>query len=215
MNTGIGDAINLGWKLADVVKGRAEAGLLVSYEAERIAFARRLVATTHRIFTPMIAGGMRGALIRRVVAPLVGLVVSRFGGTRRTAFRTMSQIGIHYRDSPLSAGKAGAVAGGDRLPWVAEGAGNFAPLASMDWQLHVYGEASPALAETARGLALPLHAFPWSDAARDAGLAQDGAYLVRPDGYVGLALQGDDAAALRDYVLRLRPAGATPSVTVD
>src|SRR5262245_66279429 len=46
MNTGLGDAVNLAWKLADVVKGRASPALLGSYEPERIAFARRLVATT-------------------------------------------------------------------------------------------------------------------------------------------------------------------------
>ena len=43
MNTGIGDAVNLAWKLAAVVQGRAGAALLDSYEPERIAYARRLV----------------------------------------------------------------------------------------------------------------------------------------------------------------------------
>ena len=71
MNTGIGDAVNLGWKLAQVVQGRAPAALLESYEAERIGFARRLVATTDRVFAPMVHGGVRGALMRRVLAPLV------------------------------------------------------------------------------------------------------------------------------------------------
>jgi 2-polyprenyl-6-methoxyphenol hydroxylase-like FAD-dependent oxidoreductase len=46
MNTGIGDAVNLAWKLAAVLRGRADAALPDSYEPERIAFARRLVATT-------------------------------------------------------------------------------------------------------------------------------------------------------------------------
>ena len=48
MNTGIGDAVNLAWKLAAVLQGRADASILDSYEPERIAFARRLVATTDR-----------------------------------------------------------------------------------------------------------------------------------------------------------------------
>jgi len=48
MNTGIGDAINLAWKLAAVLNGRAKDKLLDSYETERIAFARRLVSTTER-----------------------------------------------------------------------------------------------------------------------------------------------------------------------
>src|SRR4029077_8799839 len=37
MNTGIGDAVNLAWKLASVLHGRANAALLDSYEPERIA----------------------------------------------------------------------------------------------------------------------------------------------------------------------------------
>jgi 2-polyprenyl-6-methoxyphenol hydroxylase-like FAD-dependent oxidoreductase len=50
VNTGIGDAVNLAWKLAAVLQGRADPSLLDSYEPERIAFARRLVATTDRAF---------------------------------------------------------------------------------------------------------------------------------------------------------------------
>jgi hypothetical protein len=45
MNTGIGDAINLGWKLKAALDGAPDA-LLDSFETERIAFARRLVKTT-------------------------------------------------------------------------------------------------------------------------------------------------------------------------
>ena len=48
LNAGVGDAVNLAWKLAAVLRGRADATLLDSYEPERIAFARRLVATTDR-----------------------------------------------------------------------------------------------------------------------------------------------------------------------
>src|SRR6201999_3977591 len=50
MNTGIGDAVNLAWKIADVMHKGADASLLDSYEAERRAFARRLVASTDRAF---------------------------------------------------------------------------------------------------------------------------------------------------------------------
>lgn len=50
MKTGIGDAVNLAWKLAEVLQGRAGDTLLDSYEQERIAFARTLVATTDRAF---------------------------------------------------------------------------------------------------------------------------------------------------------------------
>src|SRR5208282_2955145 len=57
MNTGIGDAVNLAWKLAWVLGGRAPDALLDSYEAERIGFARRLVASTDRAFGIATADG--------------------------------------------------------------------------------------------------------------------------------------------------------------
>src|SRR5437868_4186071 len=41
MNTGIGDAINLAWKLACVLQGRGKTELLDTYEAERVPFAER------------------------------------------------------------------------------------------------------------------------------------------------------------------------------
>ncbi len=40
-NTAIEDAVNLGWKLAAVLKGRGGAGLLATYQAERQPLARR------------------------------------------------------------------------------------------------------------------------------------------------------------------------------
>lgn len=48
MNTGVGDAFNLGWKLAYVMRGRASAGILDTYEAERLLLARRLVFLNDR-----------------------------------------------------------------------------------------------------------------------------------------------------------------------
>jgi hypothetical protein len=107
-------------------------------------------------------------------------------------FRTVSQIAIEYRSSSLSEGRAGKVSGGDRLPWVRED--NFAPLTSLDWQVHVYGSAAPAIADACARRGLALQVFPWGPAASRAGLERDAVYLVRPDGYVGLA---DAAGALK------------------
>src|SRR4029453_18784111 len=64
MNTGIGDAVNLAWKLAAVLQGRADASLLESYEPERIAFARRLVTTTDRAFTGVTSSGPIAKFLR-------------------------------------------------------------------------------------------------------------------------------------------------------
>ncbi|MDT1837666.1 FAD-dependent oxidoreductase, partial [Acinetobacter baumannii] len=71
MNTGIGDAVNLAWKLAAVVRHEAPDSLLDSYETERIAFARRLVDTTDRMFSFITAEGNFADFMRTAVAPLL------------------------------------------------------------------------------------------------------------------------------------------------
>jgi hypothetical protein len=124
---------------------------------------------------------------------------------RRTMFRTISQIGINYRGSALSAGSAGAVAGGDRLPYVPNPSGrdNFTALAGCDWQVHVYGGDPVALSEMCTRHKLPLHVFAWSDAARLAGLKEGAAYLIRPDGYVGFAEPEAERQKIAAYFARL------------
>src|SRR6202165_445857 len=146
MNTGIGDAINLAWKLATVLAGRAPDSLLDSYEAERIGFARRLVATTDRVFSFVTAEGRIADILRTRVAPVLFPKVTAFEAVREYIFRTVSQITLNYRNGPLSRGAAGHVHGGDRLPWAPiDGTDNFNTLATMDWQVHVYGSASAEL----------------------------------------------------------------------
>ncbi len=200
MNTGIGDAINLAWKLAAVLAGHAPESLLSSYEVERIAFARRLVATTDRAFAFVTADGAFASWVRTRVAPrLISRLVS-FKPLREFLFRTVSQINVNYRGMPLSAGSAGRVHGGDRLPWTGGGAAdNFAPLAALTWQVHVYGAASEALARCCADRRLPLHVFPWSAACASAGLTRDALYLLRPDTYVALVEPGGAPPALERY----------------
>jgi 2-polyprenyl-6-methoxyphenol hydroxylase-like FAD-dependent oxidoreductase len=204
MNTGIGDAINLAWKLAAVVRGRADERILASYAEERTPFARRLVATTDRVFELVTSDSAIATALRNDVLPHVLPKLLHFEGVRRLMFKIISQTEIDYRGSSLSAGRAGRVRGGDRLPWVAT-LDNFAPLRSLGWQVHTYGEAAPALRTACSELALPCHAWGWDDAAHDAGLARDAAYLVRPDGYVALATRRPRELAAYFDERRLRP----------
>src|SRR5262249_24529614 len=82
MNTGIGDAINLAWKLQAVLTGCAPDALLDSYELERIAFARRLVRTTDRVFALATAEGRTADIIRTRVLPVVLPAAAKFSGLR-------------------------------------------------------------------------------------------------------------------------------------
>jgi len=204
MNTGIGDAVNLAWKLAAVVHGQAHAGLLDSYEPERLAFARRLVASTDRAFTAVTS---RGAIAKRVRLNLVPLLLPplfELGAVRRFMFRTISQTAVHYRASRLSMGRAGTIHGGDRLPWVPPdsegGQDNFTPLTSLRWQVHVYGRASRETEAACDERKLPLHVFPWRPEMGRAGLRRNAVYVVRPDGYVALADEGGGGAAITAYL---------------
>jgi 2-polyprenyl-6-methoxyphenol hydroxylase-like FAD-dependent oxidoreductase len=188
MNTGIGDAINLAWKLAAVLRGDAPDQLLDSYEAERIGFARRLVATTDRVFSVVTAEGRFADVIRTRVAPVLIPTAMAFETAREYLFRTVSQITLNYRNGPLSVGAAGHVHGGDRLPWVQiEGKDHFEPLAAMTWQVHVYGSVGAQLADWCACHAMPLHVFDWQSEHEAAGLARNATYLLRPDTYVALA----------------------------
>jgi 2-polyprenyl-6-methoxyphenol hydroxylase-like FAD-dependent oxidoreductase len=203
MNTGIGDAVNLAWKLAAVLAGRADRSLLDSYEPERIAFARRLVATTDQAFKAITSDGPIARRVRLDVVPAVVPMLARFAAVRRFMFRTISQTMVNYRGSSLSEGRAGKVRGGDRLPWVtidSKGADNFAPLTSLDWQVHVYGAAAVEVQLVCRERALKLLVFPWRSEMGRAGLRRNAVYLVRPDGYVGLAGPEGSATALTSYL---------------
>jgi 2-polyprenyl-6-methoxyphenol hydroxylase-like FAD-dependent oxidoreductase len=185
MNTGIGDAINLAWKLASVLAGRAPDRLLDTYETERIGFARRLVATTDRVFSFATAEGRLADIVRTRIAPLVFPLATRFEAVRDYMFRTVSQIMVNYHDSPLSRGAAGQVRAGDRLPWVATGGvDNHAPLKEIGWQAHVYGEVKTELAAWCTAHGLGLHAFTSQPEHEAAGFVRDALYLLRPDTYV-------------------------------
>jgi 2-polyprenyl-6-methoxyphenol hydroxylase-like FAD-dependent oxidoreductase len=205
MNTGIGDAVNLAWKLAACLKEPAGEALLDSYEPERMAFARQLVATTDRAFTAVIDPGALARFIRTKVVPALAPMVMRVPMVRRAAFRTVSQTAVNYRRSTLSVGAAGKVHGGDRLPWVKVGAQNssefnFAALRSLDWQIHIYGGAPAGIQALADRRNIPLHVFAWQSAMKQAGFERDAVYLVRPDGYVALAAAASGAAAIDGYL---------------
>lgn len=201
MNTGIGDAANLAWKLAGVLRGHAPAVLLDSYEIERIAFARRLVATTDRVFTIASKPGPIAAVVRTLIVPHLLPPLSRLRPLRRLLFRTISQLAVSYHDSPLSEGRGGRIRGGDRLPWIpmTSGADNFAPLSSLAFQVHVYGEPRNELRLTCADLGIPLHTFEWVPAMRNAGMRQGATYLIRPDGYIAFAEGTGNPAPLRAY----------------
>jgi NADPH-dependent dioxygenase len=119
MNTGIQDAYNLAWKLADVLRGHAAEELLDSYGHERTPVGEVLLRTT-RTATALIA-------LRNVVAPvalpvglgLLDLVKPLKRRVERKIMATMSGLALDYADSPLSRhveGETGLLPG-HRVAW--------------------------------------------------------------------------------------------------
>jgi 2-polyprenyl-6-methoxyphenol hydroxylase-like FAD-dependent oxidoreductase len=201
MNTGIGDAINLAWKIAAVVQHRASPTLLESYEIERMPFANQLVATTDKLFQLMTNSGLLGKCWRGIFFPFILPLLFRLKFIRRYFFKTTSQIKINYRHSPLSAGHSKKIVSGDRLPWVQYGAtDNFAPLQSLDWQIHIYGEANAEFVAAIKKLNLIIHVFPWEKPVKKAGLEKNTVYLIRPDGYVAYIDADQDTKKLEDFL---------------
>jgi 2-polyprenyl-6-methoxyphenol hydroxylase-like FAD-dependent oxidoreductase len=227
MNTGLQDAYNLGWKLALVAQGRADAALLDSYEAERMPVARRLLDTTDRGFKLVVSDSWWAGLLRTEVMARVGALAMSRPRIQRTAFRVVSQIGINYRASSLSVSlddpPQGAPRAGDRFPWMrlrfsAEGPQEdvFDKLDDLHFHLLLFGQPAPQQPLLLPDELVRVHAVP-SDPDNVAELARlklpaTSFYLLRPDGYVALCGAQLDLAALARHAagplgLRTLPLG--------
>jgi 3-(3-hydroxy-phenyl)propionate hydroxylase len=75
-NSGIRDAANLGWKLAAVVTGRAEAGLLDSYDVERRKHARAMIDLSTMVGRVISPTNRRVAAARDMVVRSASIVPS-------------------------------------------------------------------------------------------------------------------------------------------
>ncbi|WP_406726475.1 FAD-dependent monooxygenase [Streptomyces sp. GD-15H] len=210
MNTGIQDALNLGWKLALVCRGAAPEELPATYEAERAPVGRNVLRLTDRAFTVATSGNPVLRIGRTHIAPRLAPLALRPTGIRARLFRTVSELGIHYRRSPASTAGSrpprGGPRAGDRLPDLPRGLQ--ARTAAPGWHLLLSGppslwpdeRLSPAL-EGRDGLVC-VHRLggqsPWPDVTQG---------LVRPDGYLGYVARGADTDGLRTYLDRWLPTG--------
>ncbi|MDQ1813523.1 FAD-dependent monooxygenase [Massilia sp. CCM 9210] len=206
MNVGMQDAMNLGWKLAGVLRGRADASLLDTYEGERHPVGAALYRNTLAQSALMMDSfGPAGQALRATLSDLMK------GPELNAALaHDLSGFGIRYPAALLSGAPEGDACArwtGRRLPdWPlrhADGAASslYAHLASGRWLVlqvdgGVHGRYQPALDGA------------WVNAVtalvpgREAELDGVAALVVRPDGYV------DHAVALRSSVTGGNPCPA-------
>ncbi|MFI7225376.1 FAD-dependent monooxygenase [Nonomuraea angiospora] len=185
-NTGIGDAVNLGWKLAAVLHGWAPATLLATYETERRpvaadtieAAAANMATLAPELADPALMG--EEAEFEKV-RPAVAQAVRR---TKDSEFHSLDLVlGYTYEGSPIVAEGAG-----ERLPhrWLAPGVSLYDRLGrgfSVVGDQRLPGAA--ALAEQARELGVPLRAV---------DLPGTPLTLVRPDQHVAWRGEHPDGA---------------------
>jgi hypothetical protein len=205
MNTGIQDALNLGWKLALAAPGPAAPAivsrLLDSYEQERRPVAGRVLTLTSILFwaeagLDPLASFLRRALVPRI-APLATHLLPR-RGLVPIGIRRLSQLDVHYRHSPMTVsgrppGRHGARPG-ERLP--------DAPVTVDGHTVRLHA----LLARPGMHVLLDRDAHPPTGLGPFAHLHRvddwpgTGALIVRPDGYIGYrtgaAAPGDIAAWL-------------------
>jgi 2-polyprenyl-6-methoxyphenol hydroxylase-like FAD-dependent oxidoreductase len=189
MNTGIQDAVNLGWKLAFAPQSMSPDDLLDTYQQERRPVARQVLILTHLAFwaessTDPVASFLRGALAP-LGAPAVPLVLGR----RRLVaqgVRVLSQLRVNYRGSPISVNgsppRRGEPRAGDRLPdATVTSSGRQVRLHELTAGpgVHILLQRdAPEPAPEAHGPHVHIH--------RLAGTPGSGLLVVRPDGYIGL-----------------------------
>jgi 2-polyprenyl-6-methoxyphenol hydroxylase-like FAD-dependent oxidoreductase len=208
MNTGIQDSCNLAWKLALVCRGVGAGGpLLDSYSRERSAVGDLVLKNAARLTHVAILRNRLGQIVRNNLVSLLG----ELPPVQRRMAAMLAELDIAYPDSPLNRKVVGAPSGhgvpnpGERAPLDSAlarriGAGN-----QPKFTLLGGAAASVAYEPLMRRFGDLLTPFdtPAADLVREYGGLEHGAWLIRPDGYVALAVPEDGAAAVADYLAEI------------
>ena len=213
-NTCVGDAVNLGWKLAAVLRGWAPESLLDSYQAERRPIAVRTIAAAgaqEAFLAPSFAAGdldddgPLGTELRAAVAAALAV--------KDPEFHSLGLVlGYDYPDSPLVVPSGGprpepsvvdhtpSAHPGARLPhaWLPDGSSVYDLLGEEFTVLQLSLDADPRpLLEAATVRGVPLRVVDLSSVPRLRSLYAAELLLVRPDQHVAWrGEQVEDAEAL-------------------
>jgi 2-polyprenyl-6-methoxyphenol hydroxylase-like FAD-dependent oxidoreductase len=229
-NTCVGDAVNLGWKLAAVLHGWAPASLLDSYEAERRPVAQRTIAAAggqEAFLAPSFAAaeldadGPAGEALRAEVAQALQV--------KDPEFHSLGLVlGYDYPSSPVVVPEGPPVPEqpvntfepsahpGARLPhvWLPDGTSVY-DLLGEDFTLVRLGPAADgnALSAAAARLGVPLRVLDLAHLPRLRTLYEADLLLVRPDQHVAWrgSATPDPIGLLRTVIGAEEPNVAAPA----
>jgi len=211
MQTSLQDAYNLGWKLAYVLNGAADA-LLDTYEAERLPVALQVLETSSARFK---AFALPSSTIQAISNVLQG----------KDSFSDITQLSVNYRGGPLSRDldDTTGIRAGDRAPDApciyaenGEQVRLFDMFRGTHFTLLAFGNQVAPHFPAAYGADLRAYAITRPDnmtlvdkhtlvdidghAHHAYGITGDALILVRPDGYIGLTGGNVDPLPVIDYL---------------
>lgn len=182
MNTGIQDAVNLGWKLTAVLRGQASDGLLDTYQAERHPVGAQVLALTDGLTTLALSRSR----IRQVVQPWLLRGLLTIPPIRDRFLGRGTGIGIKYAhktgEHRLVGTRVRDFGSAPRLYEV-----------MRDGKFVLLDGSGGALAGAAAAWSERVNVLPMNPVVKGPS-----AILVRPDGYVGWATDADGVRVRRE-----------------
>lgn len=222
MNTGLQDAYNLAWKLAYVLQHKSPETLLDTYNNERLAFAKKLVHTTDRMFSFVVDERPLQVFLRLQLMPRALSLLLKTGYVKKFVFPMVSQIGITYREQVqyylTSQGRFNpdVPRPGDRLPYIPflSSAGKKQNLqVSVDGvKTNIFVFSRQIHSSFAQQIKTHVKDYPFMAVQHvlftartkklyDAyGIEKEGFYIVRPDMYIAYRSNGYNKKHLQRYL---------------
>jgi hypothetical protein len=223
MNTGLQDAYNLAWKLAFVIKHKAKQELLSTYSTERLGISKAFAHYADVVFRGVtndnpIVKFFRLYVLRGLLKILFPFVEKR-KFYRQMFFKSISQIGIHYRESILSyqvvdnAFHRNTPRPGDRLPFIEffyedRNTNSYEILDVARFNLIIFADVLPyKIVEIAEKYNLAVVLIINRPVTRKVyelfGIISKGYYLIRPDMHLSLRSATMNTHHLNIYLQQL------------
>jgi 2-polyprenyl-6-methoxyphenol hydroxylase-like FAD-dependent oxidoreductase len=214
MNTGIQDGYNLAWKLALVIRGKADERLLETYNEERLENAKHLLKTTDRLFGFAAGTDWFMNFLRLNVLPPVAKHILSFEPIRKFLFPLLSQTGINYRHGSLSS-HAGdedfEVKAGDRMPYLLlDGASIFEKFNRPTFHFIAFSTEDIGFQAMKDELKrrffefVDFNAIPLSrEVAKVFGANKDFVILLRPDNHIAFISSDISSRRVQEYLSEL------------
>lgn len=220
MNTGLQDAWNLAWKLSLVIKQKAKPALLNTYFTERFCISKGFARYADTVFKLLTSSNVLVKFFRfyvlRVLLKYLFPLIQKQKTFRENFFKSISQIGIQYKNSPLSYKKSNwkfvqnFPRPGERWPYFeflfnGRNTNSYEILKDACFNMIVFAEVLPEEIKTIAerynlsSILIPL-ILETKGVYNSFGIKNNGYFLIRPDLYISLLSANLNSKHLNNYL---------------